>query len=195
MKARTRLARIPRSSPAAEPQASNLNARPSAACNTSFGRAPSAMRIPSSRRRLPTEYAAMPKLPTIERARKYSRDKNCLADLRKVAFVQLLNRHGGAPDADGNGRTFARRGVGHVNRIAGAQVFEPEAMPLVVDENGGVIYRHKLGDLGGMFEEELMLAQVHGRDDKELVRACRLGWVGSAGHGRQGERQRERSGR
>src|SRR5579863_9910274 len=142
-----------------------------------------------------------PSTPPCQRCRRskgaevFGRDKNRLADLRKVAFVQLLDRHWGAPDADGNGWTFARRGVGHVNRIAGAQVFELEAMPLVVDENGGVIYRHKLGDLGGMFEEELMLAQVHGRDDKELVRACRLGWVGSAGHGRQGEQQRERSGR
>src|SRR5437660_3464342 len=65
MKASTRLARIPRSNPATEPKVSNLNARPNALCNTSLRRAPKAMRIPSSRSRLLTEYAAIPKMPVI----------------------------------------------------------------------------------------------------------------------------------
>src|SRR5882724_3155821 len=58
MKASTRLARIPRSNPAAEPKASNLNARPNAACNTSLRCAPRAIRIPNSFSRLLTECAS-----------------------------------------------------------------------------------------------------------------------------------------
>src|SRR5438552_17965209 len=54
MKASTRLARIPRNNPAAEPKASNLNARPNAACNTSLCCAPRAIRIPNSRFRSPS---------------------------------------------------------------------------------------------------------------------------------------------
>src|SRR5438034_9183647 len=67
MEASTRLARIPSSNPAVEPKASNFNARPSAAPNTSFHSAPRAMRIPNSRSRLLTEYAAIPKMPVIDR--------------------------------------------------------------------------------------------------------------------------------
>jgi hypothetical protein len=43
-----------------------LTARPNAAGNTSFGCAPRATRIPSSRSRLLTEYAAIPKMPVME---------------------------------------------------------------------------------------------------------------------------------
>ncbi len=67
MDASTRLARIPRSNPAAEPIASNLTARPNAVCNTSLRCAPSARRMPNSRSRLLTEYAAIPKMPVIDR--------------------------------------------------------------------------------------------------------------------------------
>ena len=49
--------------PATEPADSSTNARPSAARSTCFRRAPSAMRIPSSRSRLLTVYEAMPKMP------------------------------------------------------------------------------------------------------------------------------------
>src|SRR6266568_5434480 len=66
MKASTRLARIPRSNPAAEPKASSLKARPNAACITCLRCAPMATRMPNSRRRLLTEYAAIPKMPVME---------------------------------------------------------------------------------------------------------------------------------
>src|ERR1039457_4495256 len=66
MKASTRLARIPKTNLATDPIASSLNARPKAACSTSFRCAPRATRIPSSRSRLLTEYAAIPKMPVID---------------------------------------------------------------------------------------------------------------------------------
>ncbi len=65
IEASTRLARIPRSSPAVEPKASNWKARPSATLNISFRCAPRATRMPNSRRRLVTEYAAMPNMLVI----------------------------------------------------------------------------------------------------------------------------------
>jgi hypothetical protein len=52
MKASTRLARIPSSSPAAEPKASNRKACPNAAFSTSLRCAPRATRMPNSRIRL-----------------------------------------------------------------------------------------------------------------------------------------------
>src|ERR1700730_18081748 len=66
MEASTRLARMPRSNPATETEAINLNGSPSAACTTSLGCAPRAIRIPNSRLRLLTEYAAKPKMPVTD---------------------------------------------------------------------------------------------------------------------------------
>src|SRR5690349_8608709 len=66
MNASTLDASSPSSKPVTEPNASSLMARPKAACRTSLRCAPSAIRIPSSRMRLLTEYAAMPKIPVIE---------------------------------------------------------------------------------------------------------------------------------
>ncbi|HLY61854.1 MAG TPA: hypothetical protein VKV95_13995, partial [Terriglobia bacterium] len=52
----------PKRDSAAEPYASNLNARPKAACNTSVRCAPRTIRISDSRFLLLTEYAAIPKM-------------------------------------------------------------------------------------------------------------------------------------
>jgi hypothetical protein len=64
--AKMRLAKIPMSSPATEPHASNFKGRPKAACNSYMRCAPRAMRIPNSFRRLLTAYAAIPKMPLID---------------------------------------------------------------------------------------------------------------------------------
>ena len=83
MNATTRVARIPRSNPAAEPNASNLKARPNAAFNTSVRCAPRATRIPNSRSRL----------LTVRRHSKDARDRQHRA--HHAQHTQRHRRHAG----------------------------------------------------------------------------------------------------
>src|SRR5207249_9057172 len=63
----TLVASKPSTKPAAEPKASKRKACPKAIWTTCLRCAPRAILIPSSRRRLLTEYAAIPKMPVIKR--------------------------------------------------------------------------------------------------------------------------------
>ena len=125
MKASTRLAPIPRSNPAAEPRASNLSARPKAAFSTWVRSAPRAMRIPNSRNRLLTEYAAIPKMPVTGQHRPHhsqhaeGHGRHVRAEQNRVQFLVPSPRRTRSDEAAWRRQNENRRADSYFLRLGG----------------------------------------------------------------------------